>query len=382
MYGPRLLIPHSFRRETLQRLHDGHQGMERTKRRARQTIYWPGIDKDIENVVLGCSRCRPLLPSHPNEPLWQDEDRPNRVFESVSADYFHAAGRTYLVYVDRKSGWPCVSACPRPASAGHLVRVLRSVFADTGVPIVLRTDGGPQFTSSLVRRFLARWRVEHRVSSPHNPRANGHAEAAVKAVKKLVLTTTTNGHMDEDEFARGLLELRNTPRAEGRSPAQVLFGHPMRSCIPAHHRSFAPEWQRAANECDAKAEHLREQAKRHYDSSTRSLPHLRLGCHVDIQDHNNGRWDRTGVIVGIGTRRDYLVKMGSGRILWRNRRFLRPYRPLMLVNTNGQDTHSCVSPPRKGNEEHANQQLPLRRSTRQRQAPHRLRVRWHASTYD
>ncbi|KAK3874801.1 hypothetical protein Pcinc_020289 [Petrolisthes cinctipes] len=382
VYGPRLLIPLSLRRETLERLHDGHQGMERTKRRARQTIYWPGIDRDIENIVSGCSRCRPLLPSHPNEPLWQDSDRPERVFESVSADYFHVAGRTYLVYIDRLSGWPHVTACPRHASADHLIRVLRSVFADTGVPVILRTDGGPQFTSSSVRRFLARWGVEHRVSSPHNPRANGHAEAAVKAVKKLIMTTTERGQLDEDEFARGLLELRNTPKADGRSPAQILFGHPMRSCIPAHHRSFSPQWQLAADDCDAKADHLREQAKIRHDSSARSLPLLHLGGYVDVQDHANGRWDRVGVIVGIGQRRDYLVKMGSGRILWRNRRFLRPHRPMTPVGVKGQDTHHTMTPQQPDPEEHHNLELPQRRGSRQRREPQRLKVQWHASTYD
>ncbi|KAK3875322.1 hypothetical protein Pcinc_019804 [Petrolisthes cinctipes] len=382
VYGPRLLIPLSLRRETLERLHDGHQGMERTKRRARQTIYWPGIDRDIENIVSGCSRCRPLLPSHPNEPLWQDSDRPERVFESVSADYFHVAGRTYLVYIDRLSGWPHVTACPRHASADHLIRVLRSVFADTGVPVILRTDGGPQFTSSSVRRFLARWGVEHRVSSPHNPRANGHAEAAVKAVKKLIMTTTERGQLDEDEFARGLLELRNTPKADGRSPAQILFGHPMRSCIPAHHRSFSPQWQLAADDCDAKADHLREQAKIRHDSSARSLPLLHLGGYVDVQDHANGRWDRVGVIVGIGQRRDYLVKMGSGRILWRNRRFLRPHRPMTPVGVKGQGAHHTITPQQPDPEEHHNLELPQRRGSRQRREPQRLKVQWHASTYD
>lgn len=86
----------------------------------------------------------------------------------------------------------------RPASASQLVHVLRKIFADTGVPTVLRTDGGPQFTSSCVRRFLTRWGVDHRVSSPHNPQANGHAEAAVK----LVMTTTRDGNLDDDTFAR------------------------------------------------------------------------------------------------------------------------------------------------------------------------------------
>ena len=179
VYGPRLLIPQSLRRETLERLHDGHQGIDRTIRRARLTTYWPGIDRDIANMVSLCAQCRPLLPSQQNEPLWQDGDQPSRVFESVSADYFHVVGRTYLVYVDRMSGWPYVSACPRPASADHLVR-----------------------------------------ASP-----------------------------------------------DGRSPAQILFGNPIRSALPVHHRSFAPEWQRAADEYDLKAEHLRHQVKQRHDAT-------------------------------------------------------------------------------------------------------------------
>ena len=41
---------------------------------------------------------------------------------------------------------------------------------------------------------------------------------------------------------RGLLELRNTPRADGRSPAQVLFGYPLRSgSVPMHHRAYAED---------------------------------------------------------------------------------------------------------------------------------------------
>jgi len=48
-----------------------------------------------------------------------------------------------------------------------------------------------------------------------------------------------------------------------------------------------------------------------------------------VQDPRTGRWDRTGVVVGVGERRDYLVKMPSGRVWWRNRRFLRAHRPLL-----------------------------------------------------
>ncbi|KAK3868203.1 hypothetical protein Pcinc_026391 [Petrolisthes cinctipes] len=310
VYGPRLIIPHSLRRETLSRLHESHQGIDRTKRRARQTVYWPGIDRDIENIVSSCQQCRPLLPKQQNEPLWQDDDPPIRVFQSTSADYFHVAGRTYLVYVDRMSGWPYVSSCPRHASAAHLITALR-----------------------------------------------------------------------------------NAPRADGRSPSQVLFGHPMRSAVPAHHRSFAPEWQRAADDCDITAEHIKVKAKERYDTTARQLPRLHLGSYVDVQDHASGRWDRVGVIVGIGSRRDYLIKMGSGRIMWRNRKFLRPHHPMLSETiprhkaTPEEREHGSPvdpAPPHPtttdlGEKRAAN--LP-RRSHRQRRAPQRLEMQWRTKTYD
>ncbi|KAK3858507.1 hypothetical protein Pcinc_035302 [Petrolisthes cinctipes] len=167
----------------------------------------------------------------------------------------------------------------------------------------------------------------------------------------------------------------------------------MRSTVPAHHRSFAPEWQRAADDCDITAEHIIVKAKERYDTMARQLPRLHLGSYVDVQDHASGRWDRVGVIVGIGSRRDYLIKMGSGRIMWRNRKFLRPHHPMLSETiprhkaTPEEREHGSLvdpAPPHPtttdlGEKRAAN--LP-RRSHRQRRAPQRLEMQWRTKTYD
>ena len=258
---------------------------------------------------------------------------------------------------------------------------------------MMMSDGAPQFASSNLQRFLARWGVEHRITSPYNARANGHAEAAVKVVKKLIRTTTSNVSLDDDAFARGLLELRNTPREDGRSPAQVLFGHPIRSALPVHYRSFAPEWQQAAQECDIKADHLRSRSKIHHDKTSKPLSQLQIGDLVNVWDQSTNRWGLLGVITGVGSRRDYLVKMGSGRTLWRNRRFLRSHR------NEGDFTYTppSQSPPNVVKnyvpavdfpeerkvlaEQHPSASPHLRRSTRHRRQPERLAVGWGAPTY-
>jgi hypothetical protein len=58
LYKTRICIPKSQRRDVLKRLHASHQGVERTKRRARQTVFWPGITADIVNTFLFVMSCR------------------------------------------------------------------------------------------------------------------------------------------------------------------------------------------------------------------------------------------------------------------------------------------------------------------------------------
>lgn len=112
----------------------------------------------------------------------------------------------------------------------------------------LRTDGGPQFTSWEFTGFLEWWGVHHIVSMPRYPQSNSHA-AAVKTVKHLILKRALSDNIDYEAFDKELLELRNTPTHTGCSPAQIPYGHPLCSCVPAHAKAFAKELQAKAESC-------------------------------------------------------------------------------------------------------------------------------------
>ena len=373
--GCRLLIPFPSRRDTLNALHDSHQGIERTKSRARQTVWWPGINSDITNTVSSCNACQERRASLPQEPMASDPP-PSRIFEDVSSDIFTLAGRDFLVYVDRLSNWPVIFQFPRgDTSSRHVIQCLREAFVTLGVPVRLRTDGGPQYKSREVASFLKRWGVVHVFSTPYYAQSNGHAEAAVKTVKHLIAKTTSNGVIDDERLHRGLLELRNTPGVSGRSPAQIVFGQPIRSWVPAHRRSFASEWQQRADECDAKAARDRLQKELHYNKSARPLTSLKIGSNVRLQDPVSKRWDKVGVIVGVGYKRDYHVKLPSGRVMWRNRRFLRAaHTPLPADGTppSEAETSESAVPAQERRVRFQLPSTPLRRSGRERRLPDRL----------
>ena len=55
--GTRIVIPSDLRVEMLERLHQGHQGIVRTRARARQSIWWPGLIRQIEDMIKSCTVC-------------------------------------------------------------------------------------------------------------------------------------------------------------------------------------------------------------------------------------------------------------------------------------------------------------------------------------
>ena len=151
--------------QVLSQLHDSHQGLVRTKQRARLSVYWPGIDNDIDNTILACQQCQDHLPSNPKEPIIQ-KPRPDRPFQEISVDLCSHAGRTYLIIVDCFTDWPAIISLDHGTTAVQVITAIRQSFCCTAIPDIVWSDGGPQFTSNLFTDFANRWGFLHKVSSP------------------------------------------------------------------------------------------------------------------------------------------------------------------------------------------------------------------------
>jgi len=236
--GNKVVVPYTAVKRVLKTLHASYQGIEKTKLHARQTVYWPGYGSDINNTVQECHECMFYRPLNAPEPLIQEDQQTTRPFEMPTADLFSLGDKEYMVYTDRLSGFPLVAKYASSSSASTLVNDFCYLFCLMGVPNILRSDSGPQFRAELTQQFLHKWGVKWVPSSPGYPQSNGHAEASVKAVKHLL--AKSGGKLKSPEFQEGLLEFRNTPHADGLSPAQVLFGRALRSRLPASWRLYKP----------------------------------------------------------------------------------------------------------------------------------------------
>ena len=323
LYGQRIIVPKSQRQEVLRGLHAAHQGITRTKQRARMCVYWPGITNDITQMLEKCEVCQSHQPSLSKETLKADP-LPNLPFESVSADLFYCKGRHFLVYVDRLSGYPMVHEWKDDPSSKQVIKAMSKMMSVMGKPHRIRTDGGPQFMARDFKDFLKRKDIEWSPSSPHFPSSNGHAEAFVKKIKTLLIKLDCS--TTDERFHEAILELRNTPREDGITPNQIVFGRSIRSKVPMHPSAFKPkdvnfeDIQQKKNDCT-------ENVKKWYNLSAKDLVKFEIGDKVRIQDPKSNIWDKIGEIVHVGNRgRCYYVKLFSnGKLWWRNRRFLRKY---------------------------------------------------------
>ena len=227
------------------------------------------------------------------------------------------------------------------------------------------------------------------------PQSNGKIEATVKSMKKLIRASWNGRTLDEEKLCRALLQYRNTPsRKDGVSPAQKLYGRPVQDSLPAHRRSFSPEWQRKTAEVEQQLADTLKNSVQCYNAHARPLPDIHVGSSVAVQNPQTKLWDIYGTVTEIGPHRRYYIKTHSGRVLVRNRRFLRrrvpPSAPNLTVippmNTSQEAEATSTnpqqnSPPRSlmNTSQDAEaaattpqQSLPPRRSLRTRNPPKRL----------
>jgi hypothetical protein len=341
LYCDRLVVPPSLRAEVLKALHAAHQGVTGMQARARQLVFWPGMSADIVRTREGCQECNRNAPSQAPPPPSNVCPVAATPFEAIFADFFEYQGHHYLVVGDRLSGWTEIYNTKRStdlSGAAALVACLRSLFATFGVCQELSSDGGPEFSSSVTREFLATWGVRHRLSSAYFPQSNGRAEVAVKQAKRTLMTNMgPNGSLNSDKLLKAMLAIRNTPDTDSEmSPAQVLFGRPLRDMFaftPRQdkftHHLVRPVWRDAWREKESALRCRWARTLERLQQGTRALEPLKAGDRVFVQNqvgNHATKWDRSGMVVDVRDNDQYVVKVdGSGRTTLRNRRFLRRY---------------------------------------------------------
>ena len=130
------------------------------------------MSADLKAFIKQCVYCQVNMPSHPKE-LLIPTPSPAYPFQQVACNYFEVKGHSYLVYTNRYSGWATsFHFTPSSSTSVELIKCLRKLFSDMGIPEELACDGGKNLTSYEMKEFLKTWGIKLRMSSAHYPQSN------------------------------------------------------------------------------------------------------------------------------------------------------------------------------------------------------------------
>ena len=234
-------------------------------------------------------------------------------------------GYYYLITTCQFSGYPNINDTGKTCTTDQVINATVNLITLFGIPEIIYTDGGPQFLENgKFGSFCKDWGIRHILSSPYMPRSNGHAEAAVKQMKKLIKANlTTNGRLDRNSCLAGLQVFRNTPRQpSGESPNELIFGRKVRDSMPIPKEQLLPEFRYRTEEriFNNKQSKLPDTER---NGPKRELHLLKPKTPVRIQHAITKKWDTTGFVVSFGQNtREYLIRVGH-KIVRRNRHFLK-----------------------------------------------------------
>ena len=299
----------------LNRIHTGHMGMEKCKRRARDVLFWPSMNLHIEETVSQCSTCQENRMANTKEPLIPHLV-PDRPWQFVATDIFSLDNENYLVVADYYSRYFEVERL-RGLKASVIIHTMKAIFSRQGIPEKVVSDNGPNYASQEFTKFAKEWDFTHTTSSPYHPQSNGLAEKNGANCKMHPEEVEEEG---KDPYL-SILEYRNTPIDGIGSPAQLLMSRRLRSVLPSTIQQLAPSVTDPS-----KAQlclNLKQQRQAtNYNKQSKPLPPLREGDYVRLRSQGvKGKWEPAIVTGKAATPRSYFVRTERGEYR-RNRRDL------------------------------------------------------------
>ena len=230
---PRPFIPKTFRKMVFDSVHNlSHPGVKTTVKMLCNRFVWPGIRKDAAFWAKFCMPCqKSKIWRHTKSPLG-NFNIPSTRFEHINVDIVGplppSNGFRYCVTViDRTSRWP--EAIPVPDITAETVAsaILQNWIARFGTPLVITTDRGRQFESSLFKSLSNSFGIKHIRTTAYHPASNGKIERWHRVLKNAIKAHQTEKWVEV--LPTILLGLRATViNGLDICPAQLVYGTPIR----------------------------------------------------------------------------------------------------------------------------------------------------------
>ena len=232
----RILVPSSMKNNVFQHVHGvSHMGPKGTYNYLKKYYYWPNLKTEVFDRCKKCVSCqRNKVGRHTRSPL-KNLPKPTKRFSHIHVDIVgpinpaNEGKNTLFTIIDRWSGWPEAipmssrgDAASAKTCAKHLLNHWISRF---GVPNVITSDRGTQFTSTIWKELGVLLGIKLIQTTSYHPQHNGKVERMHRSLKN-ALRSRLDGKQDWlKQLPFVLLGLRSMPNTDTEvSSATLVYG--------------------------------------------------------------------------------------------------------------------------------------------------------------
>lgn len=236
-----IVLPFAYHSQVLKLSHEhvlaGHLGIAKTYYRLTKYFYWPGVKSSVSRFCKACHTCQlsgkpnqkvPPAPLHPIPAMGEPFER--LVIDCVGPLPRSKSGHQYILTIMcAATRFP--EAIPlHTLKAKTVVKELVKFLSTFGLPRVIQTDQGTNFTSKLFAQVAKELGVSHVLSSAYHPQSQGAVERFHQTLKSMLRAYCLESGK---EWVEGLPLLMFAVReakqeSTGFSPAELVFGHTVR----------------------------------------------------------------------------------------------------------------------------------------------------------
>lgn len=156
----------------------------------RKGYWWPRMRADITSEISRCVACQKhnIIKAGYAPAQSVFAARPSDHYQidlaqfPVSRDGYHYC----LVLVDVFSGFVMLEPIT-DKEASTVARALWKICCLIGIPRVLQSDNGSEFSNKIINSLCRLTGIPRRFIAPYNPRADGKVERTIKTVKQIVM---------------------------------------------------------------------------------------------------------------------------------------------------------------------------------------------------
>ena len=204
-------------------IHQGHLGIKKRKKRARQSLFWALMNSKIEDMMPQLT----FRNRQPSEPII-NHAIPNQAWTKIAADPFRLCGHYCLLIIDY------YSKCIVIETLKHLqyltvINKCQKIFSQFGTSKELVTDNGPEFSSHYFKSFSRTWDFENRTISLHFHQSNELVVRSIQTIKR----TLKKAKLTNEDYYLSILFLNSQTDEIGLSPAHKLLNRPIRTNLPS-----------------------------------------------------------------------------------------------------------------------------------------------------